>query len=186
MEKIKLSEREAAHLELVLKTTDDVRQLQRAQALLWLLEGDSVPEVAERLRVDRRTVYNWITRFEQRSGQTLATRLADGARSGRPVTAQGIIDPLIDLVIDSDPRDYDLPSTIWTTALLQQYLAEAHQLAVSQKSVSRALERLAINWKLPRYRLALRQPHWRQAKGGSNVAFGRRHGASSPCSMRSS
>jgi Homeodomain-like domain len=66
MGKIKLDEREVAQLEIVLKTTDDVRQLQRAQALLWLSEGDRVSEVAERLRVDRRTVYNWASRFEQR------------------------------------------------------------------------------------------------------------------------
>jgi Homeodomain-like domain len=97
MGKIKLDEREVAQLEIVLKTTDDVRQLQRAQALLWLSEGDSASEVAERLRVDRRTVYNWASRFEQRADGEFEARLADGIRSGRPVMAKGIIDPLIDL-----------------------------------------------------------------------------------------
>lgn len=173
MEKIKLNDQEVIELETVLKTTKDVRQLQRAQALLWLSEGDSAADIAERLRVDRRTVYNWLSRFEQRHESPLVTRLADGLRSGRPSTAKGVIDPWIDLVIDSDPRDFGYRSTIWTAPLLQTYLDEEHQLAVSQKSVMRALGRLAIDWKHPRHQLALRARYWRQAKGGLNIASGK-------------
>jgi transposase len=173
MKKIKLNDQAAIELETVLKTTNDVRQLQRAQALLWLSEGDSAAEIAERLRVDRRTVNNWLTRFEQRHESPLVTRLADGLRSGRPITAKGVIDPWIDLVIDSDPRDFGYHSTIWTVPLLQTYLDEEHQMAVSQKSVMRALERLDIAWKRPRHQLALRARYWRQAKGGLNIAFGK-------------
>jgi transposase len=173
MEKIKFNEREVAQLEIVLKTTDDVRQLQRIQALLWLSEGDSVSEVAERLRVDRRTIYNWISRFEQRTDCDLISKIADGLRSGRPATAKGVIDPLIDLVIDSDPRDFGYRSTVWTAPLLQTYLTDEHQITVSCKSIRRALDRLGISWKRPRYQLALRDPHWRQSKGGLNTASGR-------------
>ena len=179
MEKINLNEREVAQLEIILKTTDDVRQLQRAQALLWLIEGDSASEVAERLRVDRRTIYNWISRFEQRTDCDLISKIADGFRSGRPATAKGVIDPLIDLVIDSDPRDFGYRSTIWTAPLLQAYLSDEHQITVSCKSVRRAIDRLEIAWKRPRYQLALRAFHWKQAKGGSNTASGKSRGRSS-------
>jgi len=179
MGKIKLDERELAQLEIVLKTTDDVRQLQRAQALLWLSEGDSATEIAERLRVDRRTIYNWAYRFEQRADTELTSRVADGLRSGRPATAKGVIDPLIDLVIDSDPRDFGYRSTGWTAPLLQTYLSDEHQIVVSCKSGGRALDRLEIDWKRPRHQLALRNPHWRQAKGGLNIASGKTRGRSS-------
>ena len=60
--------------------------------------------------------------------------------------------------------------TGWTNALLRQYLADAHVLAVSRKSVSLALARLHIRWKRPRHELALRPETWRQSKGGSNAA----------------
>lgn len=173
MENRILNDRDVVALEILLKTTDDVRQLQRAQALLWLNEGESVAEIAERLRVDRRTVYNWLSRFEQRKDHPVDTRLADGLRSGRPLTAKGLIDPWIDLVIDSDPRDFGYRSTFWTAPLLQTYLHEEHQIVVSQKSVMRALDRLEITWKRPRHRLALRAAHWRQAKGGLNIASGK-------------
>jgi len=179
MGKIKLNEREIAQLEIVIKTVDDVRQLQRAQALLWLSDADNVSEVAERLRVDRRTVYNWVARFEQRSCAGISARLADGVRRGRPAIAKGIIDPLIDLVIDSDPRDFGYRQTVWTAALLQTYLREEHRLEVSRFSVSRAIDRLGISWKRPRHTLASQDPHWRQAKGGLNAASGKTHGQSS-------
>jgi transposase len=111
-------------------------------------------------------------RFEQRRELKPSERLTDAARSGRPVTAQGIIDPLIDEIIDTDPRDYGFNSTVWTAELTQRYLAEEYGHEVSVRSVSYALERLHVRWKRPRHVLACRDPRWRQAKGGSNAASG--------------
>jgi transposase len=166
-------------LEKLLTATEDVRQLKRTQALLWLAEGDSVEEVAERLRVTRQTVYNWVARFEARAELSLEWRVADGARPGRPRTALEIIDPLIESVLDEDPRQLGYRSTIWTAPLWQQHLAGVHQIEVSGKSVSRALARLDIIWKRPRHQLARQDGHWRQAEGGSNAASGRGHARSS-------
>lgn len=140
--------------------------MKRAHALLWLREGDGITEVAARLRVTRQTVYSWAARFEARADLPIESRVADGLRRGRPCTARGIIDPLIEQVIERDPRESGYRSTIWTAALLQHYLAEEHRLGVSTKSVSRALERLRFRWKRPRHTPARRALHWRQAKGG--------------------
>jgi transposase len=147
----------------------DAKQLRRAQALLWLHEGQPVLRVAELLRVEPRTVYNWAYAFRERTDLDLPARLLDAPRSGRPPTALGIIDPLIDAVIEDDPRTYGYRSTVWTAPLLQRYLEEIHQIETSRKSVSRAIARLGICWKRPRHRLGLRPQTWRQAKGGSNA-----------------
>jgi transposase len=163
---VNLSSKEATLLERLVTATGDIRQWRRAQALLWLDEGDSIEEVADRLRVTRQTVYNWVARFDERAGLEVAQRAADAARCGRPRTAAGIIDPLIDAVIDTDPRQLGYRSTVWTSGLLRLYLDEAHRLSVCAKSVSRALARLQIAWKRPRHTLALRDLFWRQAKGG--------------------
>jgi transposase len=138
----------------------------RAYALLWLDDGEAVPEVARRLGVTRQTVYNWAARFVERADLAVAARAADAARSGRPPTAAGIIDPLIDAVIERDPRDFDYRSTVWTAGLLVEYLRGEHLLAVSDDSVRLAIRRLRVRWKRPRHRLALRSATWRQAKGG--------------------
>jgi transposase len=147
--------------------------LRRAQALLWLDEGESVQEVAERLQLSRQAIYKWITQFHARSPLPLGARVADGQHPGRPRTVWGVIDPLLEAVIDSDPRDWGYEATVWTAPLLQHYLEEVHQLRVSRPSVSLALARLRLRWKRPRHHLARRSPRWRQAKGGLRLAWRR-------------
>jgi transposase len=166
MAPVSLTSKEVVALEHLLTFADDSRQLRRAEALLWLDEGESAEEVAQRLHVTRQSVYNWIARFNTSSGLDAQARIADRERSGRPRTALGIIDPLIESVIEKDPRELGYRSTIWTAHLLQHYLCKQHRLSVSTKSISRALTRLEIVWKRPRHRLALRSRFWRQAKGG--------------------
>jgi transposase len=166
MTHFKLGRKERQELEWLVAHTHDARLLQRAQAVLWFVTGESVEAIASRLLVSRQSVYNWFERFQERASSPLATRLMDAARSGRPRTAHGIIDPLIDAVIETDPRELGYRSTVWTAALLQAYLSAEHQIEVCPKSVSFAIARLQIRWKRPRHRLALRPETWRQAKGG--------------------
>ena len=167
-----LDSTERKALEHLATWTRDAQQLRRAQALLWLDEGESVAEIADRLRLSRQVIYTWITQFHARQGFDITARVAPGVRSGRPRTVQGRIAPLIAAVITCDPRDLGYRSTVWTAPLLTQYLQEEQALSVSRPSVSRALARLALRWKRPRHRLARRPTTWRQAKGGSNGVCG--------------
>jgi transposase len=169
MSAFQLRPRERRQLLNLLDHPHDAKQFRRAQALLWLHEGQPVPGVAELLRVEPRTVYNWACAFRERTDLGPPARLLDAPRSGRPPTALGVIDPLIDAVIEDDPRDYGYRATVWTAPLLQRYLKEAHAIQTSRKSVSRAIARLGIRWKRPRHRLGLRPETWRQAKGGSSA-----------------
>lgn len=166
MTKLKLSSQQRRQLNALAVRTTDAEVLRRVQSLLWLADGHDTNDIAQRLRVCRRTIYYWVEQFQARADYDIIGRLSALPRSGRPRTAQGIIDPIIDRIIDTDPRELDYRSTVWTAHLLRRYLAEAHQLSVSQRSVSYALERLSIRWKRPRHHLALRHPFWRQAKGG--------------------
>ena len=163
---IELTGKQRIELEHLLTRHADSRLYQRALALLLLDDGQSVEETAIALHVSRQSVYNWAWRFQQRNELPAVERLADAERGGRPVTVKGIIDPLLDAVIDSDPRDFGYNSTVWTAELLRRYLSEQHQHEASLRSVGYALVRLRINWKRPRHTLARRDPNWRQAKGG--------------------
>ena len=167
----KLTKRVRRSVEEVARHTGEAKVLRRVQALLWRDAGESTREVAERLGVSQRTIFNWTARFEERRRLELPQRFADGPRSGRPRTAREIIDPLLDPLLDQDPRELGYRATVWTAPLLQHYLEAVQGLTVSRQSVSLALLRLRIRWKRPRHHLALRSPTWRQAKGGSNVAW---------------
>ncbi len=144
----------------------DARIVRRAYALLWSDEGEALPVIAKRLGVSRQTIYNWVARFQARAGTDLTTRLADGGRSGRPKTASGVIDPLLEAIWETDPRTLGYRATVWTAPLLVHYLAHTQHVVVSCQSVRLALARLRLRWKRPRHTLALRPDHWRQAKGG--------------------
>jgi transposase len=171
MTTFQLSHHDRKRLQDLLTAGPFAKQHCRIQALLWLAAGEAPDHIADLLGVSRRTVYGWAERFQQRQGLDLQDRLADAPRSGRPCTVSGIIDPLLEAVLEQDPRDLGYRYTGWTNALLRQYLEDVHQLSTSRKSVSLALERLGIRWKRPRHGLALRPETWRQSKGGSNAAW---------------
>lgn len=161
-----LRDRLRGELDNLVTHTSLAKERSRAQALLWLADGESVEQVAGLLRISRQTVYHWVDRFRQREGLDLRTRLLDAPRTGRPPTALGVIDPLIEAVIDQDPRELSYHSTVWTAMLLHQHLKRVHGIEVSRKSIGLALTRLGIRWKRPRHQLALRPETWRQSKGG--------------------
>jgi transposase len=166
MAPIALSSGQRAELQGLVVRTPSAKERCRAQALLWLAEGDAADGIADLLHVSRQTIYNWARRFRERSGLDLRARLLDAARPGRPRSACGAIDSLIAAVIDSDPRDLGYHPTVWTAPLLCQYLQEHHEIDVGDRTVSRAIDRLGIRWKRPRHQLALRSATWRQSKGG--------------------
>lgn len=166
-----LNARERTQLERLVVQTHDARILQRAYTLLWLDDGEDVLDIAEHWHVSRQSVYNWHARYVERRALAIEARLADAERSGRPCTAQGIIDPLIEVVIDTDPHTFGYGSTVWTAPLLVRYLQDVRQIAVSLQSVRLAIARLDLRWKRPRHQLALRPATWRQSKGGSNTGY---------------
>jgi transposase len=61
-------------LEAIVARSNDVRPYRRAQALLWLDEGERAVVVAQRLRVHRDTIDAWVARYQQRGRQRVPTR----------------------------------------------------------------------------------------------------------------
>ncbi len=108
------TERERIRIEVMARHAGDATVLRHAQALLWRDEGESIAEVSERLGVSRRTICYWQAHFRERTTLDLPARLQDGHRSGRPRTVSGIIDPLLAVVLDQDPRELGYRSTVWT------------------------------------------------------------------------
>src|SRR3954451_21901405 len=118
MAQLILSPRQRSELEYLASHNPVAKERCRAQALLWLDEGETPEQVAEALRVSRRTVYYWADRFHERSGLHLRPRLADAPRPVRPRTGDGGIDSWIAAVIDTDPRPLGYHATAWTAPLL--------------------------------------------------------------------
>jgi transposase len=184
MVQIQVSDEELAEVRALVQGTGDGGVLRRALAISWLASGVPLSEVARRLCVTRPTVYNWVERFQERADLDAVGRLADAERSGRPRAAAGRIEPLIEQIFETDPRDLGYRQTVWTADLLVLYLRDAHHIRTSTATVKRAISRLGLIWKRPRYDLSLQPKTWRQAKGGSKGASKAGPGPSSSCSTR--
>ena len=170
MAAIQLTESERAELQEIVRYTRDAKELRRAQALLELDSGGKAKAIAEHLGVGRSTVYDWANRFRKRQNEPVPERLRDRPRPGRPAHKRQKVKEVIPTLLESDPRTFGYRYPVWTTPLLQHHFEREHGLKVSRKTIRRALRELKYRYKRPRYVLARRSPHWRQAKGGSSEA----------------
>jgi transposase len=82
MMRIVLSDHERQRLEDLVARPTPATVLHRAQALLWLNAGESVPEVAMRLRVSCATIYGWVRRFQSRHTTDVIAHLTASAHHG--------------------------------------------------------------------------------------------------------
>jgi len=74
---VDLSPDERRELEHIVKHERDAHMVKRAQALLWLNEGEKITVITHRLQVRRQTVYNWRMMYNARNKEPIRHRLQD-------------------------------------------------------------------------------------------------------------
>lgn len=169
MRTIQLSSKEQQELDHLIQTTRDACVLKRAQALCQVASGEEIVVIARRQKVTRQTVHNWLRRFSRRSG-SMAFRLSNALRSGRPAEKGVLVQALVPTLLAQPPEAFGYLQTGWTNALLRAHIEQHHNVRVSRFTVQRAVRLAGYRWKRPRYSPSRRSLTWRQAKGGSNAA----------------
>lgn len=154
------------HLEEVLEHPCHARQLKRAQALLWMDNGDTVTGVAARLRGSRQSVSNGAAWRHHRQGQPVAHRLEEALRSGRPAEKSEVVERVIRPGLATDPQQEGSRAPGWTNPLLRDCLQRHSHLEVSHQTIRQAIFRAGSRWTRPRSVFSRRPATWRQAKGG--------------------
>lgn len=165
----KLSPQAYVRLRETARRSSNAREVRRAQALLWLHEGNRVSTIAQRLGVSRRTIRRWIRRYRDRTDVSVTERIREGRHSGRPAKELKQAQKVIVKVWPRDPRRYGFRALIWTVPMLRCVIHQRTTEWISRSTVRRALRRLRYRYKRPRLVLARRATTWRQAKGGLNV-----------------
>ena len=165
---IRLTFRARQLLQQLARSGTKARDVRRAQALLWLHSGESVQQVARRLGVSRRAVYQWLTRYHQRRPEPVRQRLQDRPHAGRPPHKRELARKIIAQLLPRDPRRYGSRALVWTVPHLCRQVHRRSGMPISRRTIRRALHQLNHRYKRPRYVLARRSPTWRQAKGGSS------------------
>src|SRR5918998_4884692 len=79
--RVRLSGADRKRLAAALETAREARVYRRVEALLLVVEGQTVAEAARRCHVDRSSVHRWLGQYG--AGRD-ATALVDRPRSGRP------------------------------------------------------------------------------------------------------
>ena len=75
-----LTARERNALRTVVSATRDARPLRQVQALLALDAGEKAKRVAQRVGINRSTVFQWRREFTDRRGKPVEDRLGDRPR----------------------------------------------------------------------------------------------------------
>lgn len=125
------------------------RVVLRLQGILLSLDGLTVSEVAQRLRVHRSTVPLWIEHWNQCGTEGLL----EGHRPGRP----GALPPrdrekLTD-ILDSGPVAYGLETGIWTSPLVSEILRHEFGVDYHPGHVRKLLRQLGYSRQRPTPRL---------------------------------
>jgi transposase len=167
---IRLSGRASQKLEQIARSGSGGREVRRAQALLWLHQGESVTAVAQRLGLSRRAIYKMVQRYQSRLEEPVELRVGDRPHPGRPPTKRDQAQAVIAEWLTQPPQRYGYRALVWTTPMLRHQVEQRLPQPISQWTIRRALRLLNYRYKRPRYVLARRSPTWHQAKGGSNAA----------------
>lgn len=166
MQLIRLTESRRAELLAIVHSDPDADRVRRAEAMLWLDDGECLSAVAARLGVVRQTIYNWVADYRGPGRRSLHRRVSHRRSPGRPSNKQRVIRRVAAKVLNRSPARYGYAEYFWSARLLRRHVAERHGVDASLKTVRRALRSLEWRYKRPRYTLARRSSTWRQAKGG--------------------
>ena len=142
----------------------DAETRTRYQMLLLLAEGRTPARVAALVRRSSATVRRVLRRYQAEGPDGVPPR----PRPGQPPHFPPAWAAELERVVERDPREVGVPSAVWTTRLLADYLGGATGHRAAFETVRLALLRRGFVCKRPGWSLkrkATEQPDW--AKNGS-------------------
>jgi transposase len=120
---------------------------QRLLAAIAYKHGVTQTELAEWHDVERRTIYSWLDRFDAESPERAAL---DAPRSGRPRKLPAERRRAFERTVREPPTHAGYDAETWTPALVQQYLAEAHDVEYSLPSCRRLMKEAGLRYRRTR------------------------------------
>ena len=161
--RLTLDEAARTELEGCYEAARDAESRTRYQMLLLLAGGRTAAEVGALVRRSPATVRRVVQRYRAGGPDGVPPR----PRPGQPPHYPPAWVAALERVVELDPRAVGVPSAVWTTRLLADYLAAATGHRAGIETVRLALHRLGFACKRPGWSLkrkAEEQPEW--AKNG--------------------
>jgi len=137
---------------------NNLRLWKRVKSILLYFNNKSPKEIVETLDVGEKSIYRWITQYNE-SG---AEGLLEGEHTGRiPRLNQEQLLRLTD-IIDSGPIAYGFGSGIWTSKIIREVIKQEFGVAYHDGHVRKILYKLGFTVQDPRKKLALADKNLQQ------------------------
>lgn len=136
-----------AELQDALGAVEDSRPTQRLLVGIAYKRGVTQSELAEWLGVERKTIYNWLVRLEERP---LPGAARDAARSGRRRKLADQDRVAVAKALRDSPREHGYDARTWSPALVRRFLREEYDVAYSRSSCRRLLNDAGLAYRRPR------------------------------------
>jgi transposase len=141
----------------------DARTYRRVQAILLVVQGRTVADVAQITGAQPWSIYAWVRAYLQTH---CPDRVGDTPRPGRPRVAETLTEARIVREFRRDPMRLGYHATGWTVVLFAEHLQRKYDVAISPRTLRRRMRDLDLRWKRPRYVYATKDPNRAQKKGG--------------------
>ncbi len=130
------------------------RVAQRFHAIALSIEGHTVSQIAQSLKVHRSSVPLWIEQWNQRR----EVGLLEGHRAGRPAGLSVKQQEQLQDILDSGPVAYGLETGIWTSPVIGSVIAQEFGVDYHPGHVRKLLKRLGYSVQRPTTRLVQADP----------------------------
>src|ERR1035438_2817265 len=130
------------------------RVAQRFHAIALSIEGHTVSQIAQSLKVHRSSVPLWIEQWNQRR----EVGLLEGHRGGRPAGLSVKQQEQLQDILDSGPVAYGLETGIWTSPVIGSVIAQEFGVDYHPGHVRKLLKGLGYSVQRPTTRLVQADP----------------------------
>lgn len=132
-------------LRRALDAVDEKKPAQRLIAAIAYKHGVAQTELAEWFGVERKTIYNWLTRLERAD---LDSAVHDDHRPGRPRKLTTAQRERLEEVLQEAPAAVGYGGApAWTTPLVQQFLSERWDIEYSRPSCRRLMKEAGLRYR---------------------------------------
>jgi transposase len=150
MRLLETTRQDRRRLERQLKDAPTVRVYRRTLALLEIMDGRTVADVARSLRMSREAVYRWVELYTESRDPA---SLFDRPMPGRPSFWSDEMQAILCDALAQSPDALGYLAVSWTVDLLREHVEKEGGRKLSSATVRRQLHCLDYAWKRPRHAL---------------------------------
>ncbi len=147
-------------LQRALESVEDKTPARRLFAAIAYKKGITQSELAEWFDVERKTIYNWLTRLEERDFEVA---VLDEKRPGRPRKLPDAKLDELETVLQNRPTDAGFDARAWTTELVQEFVRDRFNVDYSRPTCRRLMKEAGLSYQTPRTAAAEADPEDREA-----------------------